>query len=114
MSKAWLSAAFVLSLAAITSNAQPYGPSTTLPTLPSPSSDTASATPPMHRHARHVSHGKMAAHHPSRYPKLQGNSVANQLNQAELNRLQAGNFSNPAAPPGPGMPPLPRSAAPPR
>jgi hypothetical protein len=74
-----------------------------------PSSDTTSATPPTHRHARHVSHGKMAGHHMAHGkagPQLTGN-VANQLNQQELGRLQAGNFSNPAAPPGPGMAPPP-------
>ena len=97
------------------------GPRTTAPPPPSapapamaPSamapSDTTSAMPPHHRHARHAAHGK-PAHHPSRFPNLQGN-VANQLNQAELGRLQSGNFSMPPAPPPPGMsPPPPPSAA---
>jgi hypothetical protein len=72
---------------------------------PSATSDTSSATPPSHRHAHHhMAHGKMASHHPSRFPNLQGN-VANQLNQAELGRLQSGNMSMPSAPPGPGMAP---------
>jgi hypothetical protein len=78
---------------------------------PPPSmSDTTSATPPRHRHARahHATHGRMAAHH-GRGPQLTG-GTANQLNQEELSRLQAGNFSNPAAPPGPsGPPPSPGS-----
>jgi len=73
-------------------------------------SDTTSAMPPHHRHMRHAAHGK-PPHHPSRFPNLQGN-VANQLNQAELQRLQAGNFSMPPGPPPPGMaPPPPPSAA---
>jgi hypothetical protein len=76
---------------------------------PSSMSDTSSAMPPKHHRAsRHASHGK-PSHHPSRFPNLQGN-VANQLNQAELSRLQAGNFSPPPAPPPPGMaPPSQRS-----
>src|SRR5260370_27664521 len=67
----------------------------------------SSATPPMERHARKASHGKMAGH-TGKGPKLSG-STANQLNQEELARLQAGNFSNPSAPPppGPGMMPPP-------
>jgi len=72
-------------------------------------SDTSSAMPPSHRHARHASHGK-PSHHPSRFPNLQGN-VANQLNQAELARLQSGNMSMPPAPPPPGMAPPPSAAA---
>ncbi len=44
----------------------------------------------------------MAEHHRG----TQVSSSANQLNQEELQRLQAGNFSNPSAPPAPGvMPP---------
>ena len=66
--------------------------------MPPPSmSDTTSAMPPKHRHARSSSHGKMAAHHPSRFPNLQGN-VANQLNQVELSRLESGNFAPPTPP----------------
>jgi hypothetical protein len=61
--------------------------------------ETSSAMPPKHRHARHVSHGKMAGHH-GKGPQLSG-SAADQLNQEELARLQAGNFSNPSAPPPP-------------
>jgi len=80
--------------------------------MSSPSmSDTSSATPPSRRHARKASHGKMAGHHAPRRgkgPQLTG-STANQLNQEELQRLQAGNFSSPAAPPAPGMAPPPRS-----
>jgi hypothetical protein len=67
-------------------------------------SDTSSAMPPKHhRGARHAAHGK-PSHHPGRFPNLQGN-VANQLNQAELARLQSGNFNPPPAPPPPGMAP---------
>ena len=88
-------------------------PSSSAPSsMSSPSmSDTSSATPPTRRHARKSSHGKMAGHHVTRHgrgPQLTG-STANQLNQEELQRLQAGNFSNPSAPPAPGMAPMPRS-----
>jgi len=38
----------------------------------------------------------MSAHHPSQM----AGSTANQLNQEELARVQAGNFSMPPAPPG--------------
>jgi|SRR6185437_86436 len=81
---------------------------------PSSMSDTSSAMPPKHRASRHASH--KASHHPSRFPNLQGNTVANQLNQAELARLQSGNFTPPPAPPGPDMSsPTPQSAVtPPR
>jgi hypothetical protein len=65
--------------------------------LPSSMAETSLAMPPKHRHARANSHGKMAGHH-GKGPKLVG-STANQLNQEELARLQAGNFSNPSAPP---------------
>lgn len=68
---------------------------------PSAMPETTSAMPPSHRHARHAGH-HVASHHPSRFPNLQGN-VANQLNQAELSRLQSGNFTAPAAPPAPEM-----------
>jgi len=74
---------------------------------PSSMSDTSSAMPPKHRASRHALHGK-PSHHPSRFSNVQGN-VANQLNQEELGRLQAGNMSMPAAPPPPGMAPPPRS-----
>jgi hypothetical protein len=62
---------------------------------PPSASNTTSATPPTHRHARahHV-----ASHHPSRFPNAQGNNSANELNQAELSRLQSGNFTPPPAP----------------
>lgn len=71
-------------------------------------SETSSAMPPHHRHARHASHGKMAGHH-GRATQLSG-STANQLNQEELARLQAGNTAMPPAPPPPG----PMAAPPPR
>jgi hypothetical protein len=65
---------------------------------PPSASNTTSATPPPHRHARSSSHGKMASHHPRHFPNLQGDSVANQLNQAEVARLQSGNFTSPPPP----------------
>jgi hypothetical protein len=67
-------------------------------TSPPSASETTSATPPKHHHA---GTGKMASHHPSRFPNAQGN-VANQLNQAELARLQQG-----APPTSPQMAPPP-------
>lgn len=77
-------------------------------TAPSATSETTSATPPSHRHARHMAQGK-PSHHPSRFPNPQGNNVANELNQAELTRLQSGNFTPPAPPEmsqeAPGMTP---------
>jgi len=75
-----------------------------MPDTSSSTSNTTSATPPMHHHARKGSHGKMAGRQ-----QLTGSS-ADQLNQEELTRLQAGNTSMPAAsemppgaPPAPGM-----------
>jgi hypothetical protein len=87
--------------------APPMAPPPPAAAPPPSMSDSTSATPPMHRHARKASHGKMAGH-TGKGPKLTG-STANQLNQEELARLQAGNFSNPSAPPppGPGMMPPP-------
>jgi hypothetical protein len=59
---------------------------------------TTSAEPPAHRHARASTHHHgMAAHPPS---EMTGGN-ANQLNQEELARVAAGNFSMPPAPPGP-------------
>jgi hypothetical protein len=82
-------------------------PSTAMP--PSSMPESTSAMPPKHRHARAASHGKMAGHQRGKGPQLTG-STADQLNQEELTRLQAGNFSNPSAPPGPGMAPPPQGA----
>ncbi len=65
---------------------------------PPSASDTTSATPPTQRHARVH---RVASHHPGRFPNVQGNNSANELNQAELSRLQSGNFT---PPPAPGMP----------
>jgi hypothetical protein len=70
---------------------------------PPSASNTTSATPPKHHHARASAHGKVASHHPSRFPKVQGNNSANALNQAELSRLQTGS----------SMPPPPMGAMPP-
>jgi hypothetical protein len=87
------------------------------PTYPStaPSSSTygtTSATPPpsypSHRHAGRAYHKKMATHRYKTYPVTGSN--ADQLNQEELARLQAGNYSNPPAPSysPPPSPPQPR------
>ena len=80
-------------------------PAAMAPTAGAPMSDSTSATPPSHRHARHASHGKMA-HHGGKAPQLTGNT-ANQLNQEELARLQSGNFSNPPVEPSNPLPPSP-------
>ena len=80
-------------------------PATAAPGAMAPGA-TTSATPPMHRHARHAAHGKMAMRHGA-HTQLTG-STADQLNQEELNRLRAGNFGNPSAPPPPGTMPPPR------
>ncbi len=77
---------------------------------PSSMSDTTSATPPRHSHVHshaHTTHTHvhtMGTHHAGKSMSLSG-STANQLNQEELARLQAGNMSMPAAPPSPGMAP---------
>ena len=63
--------------------------------------DTTSATPPAHRHARASAHHGMKAHP----PEAMSGTTAAQLNQEELNRLQAGNFANPPAPAPGGKPP---------
>jgi len=71
---------------------------------PSSMSDSSSAMPPRHRASRHASHGKMAGHHRGKGPQMSSSGTANQLNQEELQRLQAGTFSNPSAPSSaPGM-----------
>ena len=69
-----------------------------MPTPPPSASDTTSATPPTHRHARahHATHGTMA-HGPKSVT-----DTASQLNQAELARLQQG-----APPMAPQMAPPP-------
>ena len=71
--------------------------------VPPMSSETSSAMPPAHHHHAHASHGK-TGHHGGKGPQLSGNT-ANQLNQEELARLQAGNTSMPAAPSAAGMEP---------
>jgi len=74
------------------------------PSTPS-ASDTTSAMPPKHRHARqHVvsTHHMLHAHGPK-----SGTDTTAQLNQAELARLQAGNFSNPPVEPSNPLPPSP-------
>jgi hypothetical protein len=59
---------------------------------------TTSAEPPAHRHARASTHHVGMREHP---PSAMAGSTANQLNQEELARVSAGNFSMPPAPPGP-------------
>jgi hypothetical protein len=67
-----------------------------VPGVPGPGA-TTSAEPPAHRHAR-ASHKVGMQHAP---PSSFSGSTANQLNQEELARVAAGNFSMPPAPPGP-------------
>jgi hypothetical protein len=77
----------------------PYSPPELFPVaVPGIAPATTSAMPPEHRDARvSTHHHGLKAHPPS---QLTG-TKANQLNQEELARLQAGNFSNLPAPPGP-------------
>jgi hypothetical protein len=66
-------------------------------------SDTTSAMPPKHHHAPHhvaSTHEMLHAHGPK-----SGTDTTAQLNQAELARLQSGNFTPPPVPPGPEMAP---------
>jgi len=88
-------------------------------TPPSSTYDNTSATPPSypgHRHARHYAkghygHAKAGTYHRGKgYPVTGG--TANQLNQEELARLQAGNYSNPPAPSYPNSPPANYSGSP--
>ena len=67
-----------------------------VPGLPVPGA-TTSAEPPTHRHAR-GSHKVAMQHAP---PSSFGGSSASQLNQEELARVAAGNFTPPPPPPGP-------------
>lgn len=60
---------------------------------PSPPPASASAMPPMHNHPHHVTHA--AAHHRKMAP-LTGDT-ANQLNQQELARFEAGSSMPPPA-----------------
>ena len=61
-----------------------------------PGTETTSATPPTHRHAR-PHHGHVAAHATTQGTPVSGNpnTSANQMNADELARLQTGNTSNP-------------------
>jgi ABC-type nickel/cobalt efflux system permease component RcnA len=65
---------------------------------------STSAAPPKHHHAHahHVvsTHQMLHAHGPK-----SGTDTTAQLNQAELARLQSGNFTPPPVPPGPEMAP---------
>jgi hypothetical protein len=85
----------------------PGGPGLTPYSTGAPSaSDTSSAMPPKHHHAyaHHVvsTHQMLHAHGPK-----SGTDTTAQLNQAELARLQAGDFSNPPAEPSNPRPPVP-------
>jgi len=86
-------------------------PSATAPSPPPSTSASTSATPPKHRYTRHPSHGNMAGHYHGKGAQLTG-GTANQLNQEELARLQAGNYSNPPVPPGTAPPPPPGGTMP--
>jgi hypothetical protein len=79
----------------------PYSGGAPPTSAPPPSmSETTSATPPMHRHARAVStHQLLHAHGPK-----SGTDTTAQLNHAELARLQAGGAPMPP-PATPGMMP---------
>ena len=68
---------------------------------PSPPPASTSAMPPMHHHAHHVAH--VAAHHRKMAPLTR--DTANQLNEQELARLQAGSSTPPPAPTGAMLPP---------
>ena len=68
------------------------------PMAPGMAPGPTSAMPPAHRHARASTHRHGLAAHP---PSQMTGSTANQLNQEELARVSAGNFSMPPAPPGP-------------
>ena len=68
-----------------------------IPGVPVPG-ETTSAEPPAHRHARASTHHHGLAEHP---PSQMTGGTAAQLNQEELARVAAGNFSMPPAPPGP-------------
>jgi hypothetical protein len=75
--------------------------------VPPPSAAALSAAAPP-RPVRPSSHGKMAGRH-GKGARLPGD-IADQLNQEELARLRAGNFSNlprPAGPPERGIAPPP-------
>jgi hypothetical protein len=72
-------------------------PAAVAPGMAPGTAGTTSAMPPAHRHARASSHHVGMRAHP---PSAMAGSSANQLNQEELARLQAGNFSMPPAPAG--------------
>jgi hypothetical protein len=67
------------------------------PVYPSSTGESSSATPPSYPRGRHarIYHGRTGTH-PDRGYSSSDNS-ANQLNQAELTRLQAGKLSHPSA-----------------
>src|SRR5271165_777707 len=70
-----------------------------LAAAPASDGSTTSAMPPTHRHARTqhhmVKHGAAAGH---RMAKSNPNTMANQLNQQELSRLQTGSSMAPPPP----------------
>ena len=71
-------------------------PPATAPGMAPEAGATTSAMPPTHRGGRVSTHHKGLAAHP---PSAMSGTTAAQLNQEELNRLQAGNFAMPPAPP---------------
>ena len=81
----------------------PYSGGAAPPAMAPGPAETTSAMPPSHRHAHHA---KMAAHHRGKAPQLTGDT-ADQLNQQELARLQAGDVSNPPVVPSNPLPPSP-------
>jgi hypothetical protein len=81
----------------IPGKAYPQSPPGMAPGMAPGAMGTTSAEPPAHRHARASTHHHGLAAHP---PSEMTGSTANQLNQEELARVAAGNFSMPAAPPG--------------
>jgi len=93
---------------------QPSTPPSAYTPSSTPPSGYSSATPPKHRPYRHYSHGKMAGHYQKGGKYQVSGSSANQLNQGELARLQAGNYSNPPAPPYQPAPPGPGTMPPPK
>jgi hypothetical protein len=77
----------------------PPAPAAAAPGIPpgtAPGTETTSAAPPTHRHAR-PHHGHVAAHTTTKGEPVSGNpnTSANQMNADELARLQAGETGNP-------------------
>lgn len=80
-------------------------PSSTAPSAGNaPAGMPENMMPPSHRHARHVTARKRETHARRRGREVTG-STANQLNQEEIGRLQAGSPPMSAAAPAPMAPP---------